>query len=227
MNWSTASQACYIRTLRDSDFFVVTNDDDIEKFRLLAPDTKIIFLPTDLDKKAVEALDTKDREDQVMIGGNLTPWYAGTLSVLVAEKFGLPITMPSMGRKRVDEEEIIKGLVKQPITYIPYLPWSTWFRELSRHKYAVNLMPVAACGSFVVACAALGIPCIGRSHVTAQRECFPQLCIDEDYLDIDKKVLLAQREYTKISSFAKTQFKKYFERQSVRDFVFEQFKSLK
>jgi len=227
MNWSCKTQLLFINLLKRSDFFVYTNAEDLHKFQLLAPKTRMVFLPTDLDAQVVTLLDTRDRQDAVMLSGNMTPWYAGTYSLLVAEKFGLPITIPEMGRRQKDEKEFVRQFVSVPVKHLTYLQWNDWFVELSKHKYAVNMMPVAACGSFTVACAALGIPCIGRKHLTAQAKCFPDLCVDESFAGIDEKVKYAQEHYDEISRYAKEQFKKYFERQVVAEFVLKQFESLR
>lgn len=226
MNWDVATQTMYLDTLQNSDFFVYTNKADEGKYRLLAPAIRLVYVPTDLDKNVVASLASNKSSNAVFIGGNMTPWYAGTYSLLVAKKFHMPITMPSMGRRQKDEEKLVPTLFDGDITYLPYLNWTEWINELSKHKYAVNMMPVAACGSFAVACAALGIPCIGRSHVTAQQVCFPKLCIDEEFNDIDKIVAYAQEHREEISKYAREQYEKYFERQVVKDYVYKQFMEL-
>jgi hypothetical protein len=222
MDWNMETQVAYKNLIRRAKFFVITNEIDNNHFKLLARDTPILFLKTDLDDAVVQQIDTKNRQDRVMISGNMTRWYGGTMSLLLAEKFGVPITVPTMGRRQPDEETFAKEMVDVPVIYLPYSNWIQWFKVLSTHKYAVNMMPVAACGSFSVACAALGIPCIGRKHITAQNICFPELSIDENYENIDDKITLIKTDYDRLSKYAREQYLKHFERKVVKEHFYEQ-----
>ena len=223
--WRMEVQEAFINILKQSDFFITTNQQDKNHFRLLT-DTPIIYLPTDLDDVAVQKFDTKNREEKVILSGNMVPWYGGTFSLLIAKKLKVPITIPNMGRKHSDEKIFVPKIVNTSLTFLPYLPWVEWFKILSEHKYAVNMMPIAACGSFSVACAALGIPCIGRKHITAQEICFPELCVDETYEGIDEKIKLIKTDYDRLSKYARKQFLEHFERQAVKKYFYKQLEEI-
>lgn len=226
MGWNMEIQSKYLSLMRRSDFFITTNEDDIKKFELLAPKTPIIYFPSELDWEIVSKLDDGSRQDRVMIGGNMSEWYAGTMSLAVAEKFDMPIVVPSMGRKYPDEETYTKTVVGTPVQYLPYLPWSMWYTELSHCKYGVQMMPVAACGTFALACASLKIPCIGRGHLSIQKTCFPELCVDESYSNIDEKVALAKKDYVRLGEYAFQKYQENFVRPVIRERTLKQFEAL-
>jgi hypothetical protein len=62
-------------------------------------------------------------------------------------------------------------------------------QQLSNFKYAVNLMPTVAAGTFSMNCAYWGIPCIGNIDMDTQATLFPSLSVDIN--DIDSAVSLA------------------------------------
>lgn len=227
MEWKAETQSAFIENVRNSDFFIITNDVDRQVFGLVAGDVPILYLATDLDDAFVQEFKSEKKQDAVMLSGNMTQWYGGTFSLLVAEKFGVPITVPWMGKHHDDERDFVPGMVGVPVNYLPYQRWKEWLNILSQHKYAVNMMPVAACGSFTVACAALGIPCIGREHITAQRVCFPDLCVDNTFDGIDEKIKYIKENYDLISKKAREAFLKHFERNVVKKQFYDQLEKLK
>lgn len=227
MTWNTKTQNNYIKNIKNSDFFVYTNLNDYNAFKLLAGDIPLIYMPTTLDDAIVNHLNTNNKTDKVIIGGNMTPWYAGTFSLLASDKLNVPITIPYMGRRQHDEKEHVQNIVKNNVEFLEFMPWFEWFKLLSTHKYAVTFMPVAACGSFIVACAALGIPCLGREHITAQKECFPDLCINDNFDDIEKKIELMKTDYDRISKYARKMFLKKFEDVETKKILYKQLNDIR
>ena len=51
-------------------------------------------------------------------------------------------------------------------------------KQLATFKYAVNMMPTVAAGTFSMNCAYFGIPCIGNEKVDTQNTLFPELAVD-------------------------------------------------
>jgi hypothetical protein len=131
------------------------------------------------------------KQESVMIGGNFTSWYNGFDSFVIAGQSELPIYCPSMGRRIPNEEKL-------GIHHLPYMNWSQWITELSKHKYAIHLMRTFAAGTFALNCSYLGIPCIGYDQIYTQgllhrqtscelgdleraRRVFSQLLTDESF----------------------------------------------
>ena len=63
------------------------------------------------------------------------------------------------------------------INYLPWMNWSDFMYELSKHKYGVQCYQASA-GQFPLNCAYLGIPCIGYNDINTQRDLFPELSVD-------------------------------------------------
>ena len=61
--------------------------------------------------------------------------------------------------------------------------------KLSEFKYAVNLMPTVAAGTFSMNCSYFGIPCIGNEQIDTQLQLYPELSVDVN--DIHAARLLA------------------------------------
>jgi hypothetical protein len=143
-------------------------------------------------------------ENKSIIGGNFCRWYGGFQSYLVANEFQCPIYVPASHCKRPGEEQA-PGL-----HHLPWVFWTKWMEQLSTFKYAVNLMPTVAAGTFSLNCAYFGIPCIGNEKVDTQLEMFPDLSVDvhDVFQARHQAILLMNKDYYEgASHHAKKQFK--------------------
>lgn len=225
MNWSAKLQAQFITLIRSLDFFIATNENDVNFYKGLFPEGNIIYFKTPIDIELIDSLKNEEKEDRVYVGGNMTPWYAGTASLLMADRLGIPISMPGMGKRQKDEN-VIKAILNNELTINDYQPWHEWVQCLSKHKYAIHMMPVAGCGSFHVTCAVLGIPCIGRKHVSTQEKCFPKLCVDETFSNIQEVLNEIQNNYEELSKYARKKAEEEFSFKAIRKFMENEFDGL-
>lgn len=85
-------------------------------------------------------------EEKAIIGGNFCRWHGGFQSYIVASDFNVPIYAPSSHCKQKGEEKVPN------LTHLPWVEWSEWMKTLSTFKYAVNLMPTLAAGTFSMNC---------------------------------------------------------------------------
>jgi hypothetical protein len=82
--------------------------------------------------------------------------------------------------------------------------------QLSTFKYAVNLMPTIAAGTFSLNCAYYGIPCVGNEKVDTQLAFFPDLSVDvhDVFQARHQAILLLNKDYYEGASYhAKKTFK--------------------
>jgi hypothetical protein len=112
-------------------------------------------------------------------------WYGGFQSYMVASDMNAEMWVPSSHASR-DGENQMPGL-----HVLPRVSWLDWIRALSNFKYAINLMPTVAAGTFSLNCAYFGIPCIANEKLDTQRICFPQLAVDAH--DVEKARNLAYK----------------------------------
>jgi hypothetical protein len=165
------TQFNFYNELAECDVLFAHNEYDTHFYKGLFPQTKIdviptLIIPTVIDKKIPE------KETKAIIGGNLCHWYGGFQSYITATEFDCPIFVPSSHCKRKGEEAVPN--LKQ----LPWVMWNDWMIQLSSFKYAVNLMPTIAAGTFSLNCAYYGIPCIGNEKVDTQSKLFPELSVD-------------------------------------------------
>ena len=153
-----------------------------------------------------EALNV-EKQDKAIIGGNFCRWYGGFDSYIVAQEFGVPLFVPSMGRKIENEEQI------EDLTHLPYMNWKEWIYKLAEFKYAVHLMPTIAAGTFAMNCAYLGIPCVGYKEADTQNKLNPQLSVNIGDLEkaryLCKKLTEDVDFYNKQSETAKQNYEAY------------------
>ena len=145
--------------------------------------------------------------DITIINGNMCSWYNAASSQAVAREFDIPIYAPSMGRKKSGEEKM--GLI-----HLPYLEWIDWLHELSKFRFAVNMMPTVAAGTFSLNAAFLGIPCIGNRQIDTQKLCFPELSVDaydiESACKLARRLKIDTRFYAECSQQAKKLYKHHY-----------------
>ena len=205
-DYPLSQQVGFYNTLQEMDFLFVHNEMDKKYFEgLVNKECKI--LPSLMIEDSVTSLDTVKREN-VIIGGNFCSWYGGFDSYIVAQKAKCPIFIPSMGRKK-DEEERMPGL-----NHIPYVTWKNWIELLNNFKYGVHLMRTHAAGTFALNCAFLGIPCIGYKGLDTQSTCHPDLTVNLGDLVEAKKLMTKLKSdkdfYDHCSNTSKKLYKKHY-----------------
>ena len=177
-----ADQICYLNLLTELDFILCHNEIDVKYYRGLTGKDNVFVMPSLMIEDSIpKDLTREENRSDIMIGGNWTSWYSGQDSLIVAQHIAEDtdnkIYAVSMGRKHKSENLI------NSINYIKYMGWQLWMQELSKRKYAIHLMRTYAAGTFALNCAYLGIPCIGYKSLDTQRNCFPELSVQEGDLD--------------------------------------------
>jgi hypothetical protein len=183
-------QIWYYNTLLSSDVLYVHNKSDLNYFKGLTNHSDVRVLPSLMIEDTLIGLPQMDEgpiRHGVMIGGNMTSWYGGFDSMVIAQEFDDQIYAPSMGRKIDREDEL-------DITHLPYMDWSTWMNALTNVKYAVHLMRTHAAGTFALNCAYLGIPCIGYEGLDTQMICHPKTTVKLGDLNTAKKIAKRLRD---------------------------------
>ncbi len=200
-----ANQWNFYNQLAECDFILAHNEYDTHFYKGFFPHTKVGIIPSlMMENKEISSLHSQ-HENKSIIGGNFCNWYNGFSSYIVATEFQTPIFVPVSHCKRKGEEQV------QGLTHLPWVAWNDWMKQLSSFKYAVNLMPTVAAGTFSMNCAYFGIPCIGNEKVDTQLNLFPELSVDVS--DVHQARWLAtqlrddQHFYDKVSLYAKSKLK--------------------
>ena len=200
-------QIWYFNTIQEADFMFVHNESDKRYYEgLTDKDCKI--LPSLMIEDSVNNLTQVERKD-VIIGGNFCSWYGGFDSYIVAQEIDCPISIPSMGRKIEDEEQMPN------LHHLPYMNWVEWIKTLNKFKYGVHLMRTHAAGTFALNCAYLGIPCIGYEGLDTQEKCHSDLTVKLGDLATAKKLCILLKTdsnfYNKCSNIAKENYIKHYQ----------------
>jgi hypothetical protein len=182
-DYDLVTQFHFYNQLAECDILFAHNEHDTHFYKGLFPRTKVCVIPSLMLTPL--PLPMPQKEDKCIIGGNFARWYGGFQSYITATDFNCPIFVPASHCKRRDEEQV-PGL-----THLPWVMWDEWMKQLATFKYAVNLMPTVAAGTFSMNCAFYGIPCIGNQHVDTQLTLFPDLSVDVN--DIHSARFLAIR----------------------------------
>jgi hypothetical protein len=170
-DYDMITQFNFYNQLSECDILFAHNDYDTHFYKGLFPETKVNVIPTHMFTNQL-SLSNIQKENKTIIGGNFCHWYGGFQSYITATEFGCPIYVPSSHCKRKGEEQV------QNLKHLPWVMWNDWMTQLSTFKYAVNLMPTIAAGTFNMNCAYFGIPCIGNEKVDTQQILFPELSVD-------------------------------------------------
>jgi hypothetical protein len=194
------TQFNFYNHLADCDILFAHNEYDVHFYKGLFPQTKVTIIPSLMFPPSSSLWDSHIKEDKAIIGGNFCHWYGGFQSYITATEFGCPIYVPASHCKRKNEEQA-PGL-----HHLPWVMWSEWMRQLSHFKYAVNLMPTIAAGTFSMNCGYFGIPCIGNEKVDTQQLLFPELCVDVNDVHAARHLAIQLKDkefYEHISYYAK------------------------
>ena len=202
------TQFNYYNQLSEANYIFAHNEYDVHFYKGLFPQTKINTIPTLMitnDKICPPQTNNIIKDNKVIIGGNFARWYGGFQSYLVANEFDCPIYVPSSHCKRPGEDKVPN------LHHLPWVLWSNWMQQLSSFKYAVNLMPTIAAGTFSANCAYFGIPCIGNEKVDTQNVLFPDLSIDINDIfharQLASQLLNDNDFYDHCSHYSKTKIK--------------------
>lgn len=198
------TQFNFYNQLAECDIIFAHNEYDTHFYKGLFPRTRIKVIPTLMIANSNTCPFVATPENKAIIGGNFCRWYGGFQSYIVATEFQCPIFVPSSHCKRPGEEQVPN------LKHLPWVLWTTWMAQLSTFKYAVNLMPTVAAGTFSLNCAYYGIPCIGNEKVDTQLEFFPELSVDvhDVFSARHQAILLLNKDYYEgASHHAKKTFK--------------------
>ena len=201
-------QIWHFNTLMEMDWLYVHNSSDVDYYNGITG-KECRLMPTLMIEDLIKAYQLRPIADRtnVMIGGNFCNWYGGFDSYMVAQEFGCPIYVPTMGRK-IDNEEQMNNL-----NHLPYMNWLEWMKTLNKFKYGIHLMRTHAAGTFALNCAYLGIPCIGYKGLDTQMICHPHTTIELGDIKSAKKLATKLKDdkfYTKCSQMAKKMYAAYF-----------------
>jgi hypothetical protein len=197
-DYNLNKQIWYYNTLIDSDIIFTHNQSDKKYYQGLTNHKDVRVMPSLMIEDAIGTVSQTERKD-VIIGGNFVSWYGGFDSMIVAQELSDTIWAPSMGRKQLGEEQLIK--------HLPYLEWKDWIHKLNEFKYGVHLMRTHAAGTFALNCAYLGIPCIGYKGLDTQEILHPELTVELGDLqtakELAKKIRLDEEFYLYLSNKAR------------------------
>jgi hypothetical protein len=177
------TQFNFYNHLSECDVLFAHNEYDTHLYKGLFPQTKVAVIPSLMLDPNLPPMP----EEKAIIGGNFARWYGGFQSYVTATEFQVPIFVPASHCKRNGEEQV-PGL-----KHLPWVNWNSWMKQLSTFKYAVNLMPTVAAGTFSMNCAYFGIPCIGNEHVDTQMRLFPELSIDVNDIHLARHLAIQLR----------------------------------
>ena len=198
------TQFNFYNQLAECNIIFAHNEYDTHFYKGLFPRTRIKTIPTLMIVNDDTCPFQAAPEDKAIIGGNFCRWYGGFQSYLVATEFNCPIFVPTSHCKRHGEEQVPN------LKHLPWVFWTKWMEQLSTFKYAVNLMPTIAAGTFSLNCAYYGIPCIGNEKVDTQLAFFPDLSVDvhDVFQARHQAILLLNKDYYEgASHHAKKTFK--------------------
>ena len=208
-NWqdySLENQIWYYNTLCEADIIYTHNKSDQKYYKGLTDHPDVRIMPSLMIEDSIQP-QLEYEQSGVMIGGNMSSWYGGFDSMIIAQEFGEKIYAPSMGRKIKREEEL-------DINHLPYMNWTQWICELRKVKYAVHLMRTHAAGTFALNCAYLGIPCIGYEGLDTQEICHPNTTVKLGDLvkakEIAKKLRDDEKFYVYCSKLTKEKYLEFY-----------------
>lgn len=176
------TQFHFYNRLSECDIIFAHNMGDVLFYQGLFPSKKVSIIPSLM---LAPPREIHPKENKAIIGGNFARWYGGFQSYMVASSFDCPIYVPSSHCKRKGEDQIPN------LTHLPWVSWIEWMNQLSNFKYAVNLMPTVAAGTFSMNCAYWAIPCIGNINVDAQFRLHPETSVEVN--DIEKAMVIAEK----------------------------------
>jgi hypothetical protein len=178
-DYSLEQQIWYFNTLTSADIIFTHNESDRKYYQGLTTHPDVRIMPSLMIEDSIGIIKNVDRSG-VIIGGNFVSWYGGFDSYIIAQELDNKIWAPSMGRKQLNEEQLLN--------HLPYMTWRNWIHKLNEFKYGVHLMRTHAAGTFALNCAYLGIPCIGYRGLDTQEQLHPNLTVELGDLNSARKL---------------------------------------
>jgi len=132
-------------------------------------------LHTFIETELLESVKLVHREG-VIIGGKFNSVYKGFESYIIASELvedGNYIHQKYFENDLINSTDETFGNLKQ----LPKLTGIDWYNELNKYKYAVHMSSDDIFGEFNLACAGLGIPCIGINQIDSQVLTYPTLSV--------------------------------------------------
>ena len=219
-DYELEKQIWYYNTLIESDIIFVHNESDRKYYSGLTGHSNVHVMPSLMIEDSIPR-NTDLTRSGVIIGGNMTSWYSGFDSMIIAREFEEQIYAPSMGRKVAREDEL-------DIIHLPYMDWVTWIQQLNHYKYGVHLMRTHAAGTFALNCAYLGIPCIGYTGLDTQMICHPETTVELSDLDTAKQIAARLRNdaefYLYCSNIARQKYTENYNEDKFNSTFKKQFK---
>jgi hypothetical protein len=205
-DYTMEQQIWYYNTLLEADFLLCHNQSDIGYYTGLTGKNTYVMSSLMIEDTLIDLQRNPGRRN-TMIGGNMTSWYGGFDSMMVANEFNNAIFAPSMGRKIPREDEL-------NITHLPYMNWTEWIYALNNVKYGVHLMRTHAAGTFALNASYLQIPTIGYDGLDTQRILHPYTTVQlgdlESARNIAKKLKNDNKFYDKCSSETKALYNEHY-----------------
>lgn len=203
-DYDMVNQFHFYNQLSECDIIFAHNEYDTHFYKGLFPQTKVDVIPSLMYDTNLPNF--REPEEKAIIGGNFARWYGGFQSYITATEFNCPIFVPASHCKRAGEEQVPN------LKHLPWVMWDDWMKQLSSFKYAVNLMPTIAAGTFSMNCGYWGIPCIGNEKVDTQQHLFPELSVDVNDIHQARHLAIMLREdkefYEHCSYYAKNELRK-------------------
>lgn len=199
-DYNLDTQFHFYNQLSECDILFAHNQSDVKFYKGLFPSKNVNVIPTLMIEPKHNYPPIPPKQNKAIIGGNFARWYGGFQSYMVASAFDCPIYVPASHCKRIGEEQIPN------LKHLQWVSWLEWMGALSTFKYAVNLMPTVAAGTFSMNCAYWGIPCIGNEEVDTQNTLFLDISVGIN--DIEEAVrcanyLLNDEYYEQVSTKCK------------------------
>jgi hypothetical protein len=206
-DFSLRDQINYFNQVSNCDIIFAHNEVDTNWYKGCYPGIKVTTIPTLMIEDLISDI-CPIPENKVIISGAMTRWYGGFQSYLIATELLCPIFTTTSHCTQIGEDQLPN------LTIIPRISWLDWMKTLSSFKYAINLMPTIAAGTFSLNCSYFGIPCIGNIKVDTQRICFPDLSLDVDNIISARKLVIKLKNdkdfYLHCSNLSKKQYNKYY-----------------
>lgn len=213
-DYTLPDQFNYYNQLQNCDILFTHNESDKSWYRGLFPGKRVETIPSLLINTLIKDI-TPVPENKVIIGGNFSRWYGGFQSYMVADEFEAEKWIQTSHSSRPGENQI------PDLKVLPRLIWVDWMKALSTFKYAINLMPTAAAGTFSLNCSYFGIPCIGNEKLDTQRMCYPSLSVDVENVEAARlAVKNLKLNYHNHSKVAKDNYLQFFSLDKWKDSMF-------
>ena len=200
-------QIHYYNMIASCDSVFCHNEHDSVYYKGMFENKPVNVIPSLMIHALLEDM-KPTRENKAIIGGNMSRWYGGFESYLVASEFKTDIFVQDSHSKR-DHEDMMSKL-----NHFPRMIWKDWIEKLPSFKYAVHLMPTIAAGTFSLNCAYFGIPCIGNREVDTQKLCHSNLAVDihdvKYAMELARKLRDDQDFYEECSYQAKNNYNLFY-----------------